>query len=77
MNELLLNELKDESNAKNHRLESIRNAHNNVKKEEGVEERTDRMEDYLEVIYELVPAERLCYHYRYFKMSQCQFSKCH
>lgn len=54
MNELLLNELKDESNAKNHRLESIRNAHNNVKKEEGVEERTDRMEDYLEVIYELV-----------------------
>ena len=38
MNELLLNELKDESNAKNHRLESIRDAHNNVKKEGGEEE---------------------------------------
>jgi Mn-dependent DtxR family transcriptional regulator len=53
----LLSELKDESNAKSHRLESIRNAHN-VKKEGGggggVEDRTDRMEDYLEVIYELV-----------------------
>jgi Mn-dependent DtxR family transcriptional regulator len=49
----LLSELKDESNAKNRRLESIRNAAHNVKKEEQ-EDRTDRMEDYLEVIYELV-----------------------
>jgi Mn-dependent DtxR family transcriptional regulator len=48
----LLSELKDESNAKKRRLESIRNAAHNVKKEE--EDRTDRMEDYLEVIYELV-----------------------
>jgi predicted HTH transcriptional regulator len=47
-------ELKDESNAKNRRLESIRNAAHNVKKEEQEEDRTDRMEDYLEVIYELV-----------------------
>jgi Mn-dependent DtxR family transcriptional regulator len=50
----LLSELKDESNAKNRRLESIRNAAHNVKKEEQEEDRTDRMEDYLEVIYELV-----------------------
>ena len=40
----------DESNIRNiDRLESIRHAHN-VKREE----RTDRMEDYLEVIYELI-----------------------
>jgi DtxR family transcriptional regulator, manganese transport regulator len=40
----------DESNIRNiNRLESIRHAHN-VKKEEC----TDRMEDYLEVIYELI-----------------------
>jgi Mn-dependent DtxR family transcriptional regulator len=45
--------LKDESNTKSHRLESIRNVARNVKKEEE-EDRTDRMEDYLEVIYELV-----------------------
>jgi Mn-dependent DtxR family transcriptional regulator len=51
----LLSELKDEWNAKSHRLESIRNAHNIKKKEDDdEEERTDRMEDYLEVIYELV-----------------------
>jgi Mn-dependent DtxR family transcriptional regulator len=50
----LLSELKDESNAKSHRLESIRNAHNVKKEGGGVEDRTDRMEDYLEVIYELV-----------------------
>jgi Mn-dependent DtxR family transcriptional regulator len=50
----LLSELKDESNAKNRRLESIRNAAHNVKKEEQEEDRTDIMEDYLEVIYELV-----------------------
>ena len=50
----MLSELKDESNAKSHRLESIRNAHNVKKEGGGVEDRTDRMEDYLEVIYELV-----------------------
>ena len=49
----MLSKLKDESNAKSHRLESIRNAHN-VKEEGEEEDRTDRMEDYLEVIYELV-----------------------
>lgn len=36
------------------RLESIRNAHRAGNKEEKKEYRTDRMEDYLEVIYELV-----------------------
>lgn len=41
--------MKAESKAKGNRLESIRDAHN-VRKEE----RTDRMEDYLEVIYELM-----------------------
>ena len=50
----MLSKLKDESNAKSHRLESIRNTAHNVKKEEQEEDRTDRMEDYLEVIYELV-----------------------
>jgi Mn-dependent DtxR family transcriptional regulator len=49
----VLSKLKDESNAKSHRLESIRNAHN-VKEEGEEEDCTDRMEDYLEVIYELV-----------------------
>ena len=41
--------MKADSSVKGNRLESIRNAHN-VRKEE----RTDRMEDYLEVIYELI-----------------------
>ena len=50
----MLSKLKDESNAKSHRLESIRNVARNVKKEGEEEDRTDRMEDYLEVIYELV-----------------------
>ena len=47
----------DESNLKgNNRLESIRDAHNNVKRERksGNEQITDAMEDYLEVIYELI-----------------------
>ncbi len=41
---------KDKENRDN-RLELIRNAHNEKKEEEI---RTDRMEDYLEVIYELI-----------------------
>jgi Mn-dependent DtxR family transcriptional regulator len=39
-----------ESGIKGTRLESIRDANNTVKREQ----RTDRMEDYLEVIYELI-----------------------
>ena len=40
----------------NNRLESIRDAHNNLKRQvkEGNEQITDAMEDYLEVIYELI-----------------------
>ena len=50
----LLKTLKARSNVYENRLKSIRNAHD---KKEGVgqeQPRTDRMEDYLEVIYELI-----------------------
>jgi predicted transcriptional regulator len=43
--------LKGDSDAGINRLESIRDAHTGKKENE---DRTDRMEDYLEVIYELV-----------------------
>jgi Mn-dependent transcriptional regulator len=38
----------------NSRLESIRNVHNVREKGDDIGNRTDRMEDYLEVIYELI-----------------------
>ena len=38
----------------NSRLESIRNVHNAKEKGDDIGNRTDRMEDYLEVIYELI-----------------------
>lgn len=44
-----INKTKNDQNISNSRLEFIRDA--NVTKKE---ERTDRMEDYLEVIYELI-----------------------
>ena len=44
-----INKTKNDQNMSNSRLEFIRDA--NVTKKE---ERTDRMEDYLEVIYELI-----------------------
>jgi Mn-dependent DtxR family transcriptional regulator len=47
----LLGNLKVDSNIDINRLESIRDAHTGKKEKEY---RTDRMEDYLEVIYELV-----------------------
>jgi DtxR family transcriptional regulator, manganese transport regulator len=53
--EYLLKTLGIRSNMNDNRLKSIRNAHN--KKEGGEQEQqshTDRMEDYLEVIYELI-----------------------
>jgi Mn-dependent DtxR family transcriptional regulator len=46
----LLKKLKVRSKVEENRLESIRN----VKREKKEEEHTDRMEDYLEVIYELM-----------------------
>ena len=46
----MVGNLKHESELKSTRLESIRDA-NGVKREE---DRTTRMEDYLEVIYELI-----------------------
>ena len=50
---MLLRKLKVDSDVDINRLESIRDAHTG-KKDETKEYRTDRMEDYLEVIYELV-----------------------
>jgi Mn-dependent DtxR family transcriptional regulator len=47
----LLRKIKDELKTKSNRLEYIRGAHNARK---GGGKRTDRMEDYLEVIYELM-----------------------
>ena len=47
----MLRKLKVDSDLDINRLESIRDAHTGKK---GKEYRTDRMEDYLEVIYELV-----------------------
>ena len=47
----MLRKLKGDSDASINRLESIRDAHTGKKENE---DRTDRMEDYLEVIYELV-----------------------
>ncbi|HYJ02620.1 MAG TPA: transcriptional regulator MntR [Nitrososphaeraceae archaeon] len=47
----MLRKLKGDSDAGINRLESIRDAHTGKKENE---DRTDRMEDYLEVIYELV-----------------------
>jgi Mn-dependent DtxR family transcriptional regulator len=44
--------LKGRSNISENRLKSIRDAHN--KKENDEQQHTDRMEDYLEVIYELI-----------------------
>jgi hypothetical protein len=61
------------------RLESIRNAHNN-ERSEGKEERietTDAMEDYLEVMYELIQKKRVCHNYRHCKISSCKFTKCY
>ena len=49
----MLRKLKVDSDTDINRLESIREAHTGSKKEKK-EYRTDRMEDYLEVIYELV-----------------------
>ncbi len=54
----MFRELDDKSNVKsNNRLESIRDAHNNERregKEERIDTTTDAMEDYLEVMYELI-----------------------
>lgn len=50
---MLLRKLKVDPDVDINRLESIRDAHTD-KKDETKEYRTDRMEDYLEVIYELV-----------------------
>jgi len=48
----LLKTLKARDNVNDDRLKLIRDAHNTKKEEE--EQHTDRMEDYLEVIYELI-----------------------
>ena len=54
----MFRELDDKSNVDgDNRLESIRDAHNNERgegKEEHIDTTTDAMEDYLEVIYELI-----------------------
>ena len=54
----MFRELDNELNAnRDNRLESIRDAHNNERregKEEHIDTTTDAMEDYLEVIYELI-----------------------
>ena len=49
----LLRALKAQANANDDRLKWIRDAHN-IKKENDEQQHTDRMEDYLEVIYELI-----------------------
>ena len=56
--------------AKDNRLEAIRDA-NSAKKED----RTDRMEDYLEVIYELVEQKGLCHNCGYFYLSKREFAQ--
>ena len=48
----MLRTLKARDNVNDDRLKLIRDAHNTKKEEE--EQHTDRMEDYLEVIYELI-----------------------
>ena len=45
--------MKARANANDDRLKWIRDAHN-IKKEDDEQQHTDRMEDYLEVIYELI-----------------------
>ena len=45
--------MKARANANHDRLKWIRDAHN-IKKEDDEQQHTDRMEDYLEVIYELI-----------------------
>jgi len=46
--------LKARANANDDRLKWIRDAHNIKKEEDDEQQHTDRMEDYLEVIYELI-----------------------
>jgi DtxR family transcriptional regulator, manganese transport regulator len=50
----LLKILKSESNNNENRLKSIRDAHNKKERQEQQQLHTNRMEDYLEVIYELI-----------------------
>ena len=60
---ILMNKLSEMTGLdKDNRLLAIRDA-NSVKKQD----RTDRMEDYLEVIYELVQ-KGICYNGRHFKL---------